>query len=512
MLANILGQSGVRTLLIERRCATVGEPRAVSIDDESLRTIQSVMLHEEALKDIVPGYGVHYYTHPGGRCFARVEPSAKPYGFHKRNAFRQPLLERTLLAGLHRYPCVQVRFDCELVDFYQDEQGVCATTRNAAGMLDKLQAAYLVGTDGGRSLVRKTIGATLCGTSFTSRWVIVDTEEDDDSFWQTRVYCDARRPVVDVPGPHRTRRFEFLLKPHESEGEALSPAVLNGMLRPFRGDRPTHIVRKTVYTFHARVADRWRDCRVFIAGDAAHLTPPYAGQGMNSGIRDAHNLGWKLVAVLGRGFSNSLLDTYQTERRDHAWALIKLALTLGIVMAPKSKASAALSSGLLTLAAYIPPLRTYLMQMRFKPKPRFETGIVVRQDSNPLAGTMFPQPELQLPGQGNRLLDDLIGPYFCLIQLGGAQALTNLRLPIWKRLDVRRIHIVPKYCETSPALPDGPILAQDINSALAALFASLPGKIVLLRPDRYVAAVFDLEEEAEIAWQLNVLLGPSSSS
>ena len=176
-------------------------------------------------------------------------------------------------------------------------------------------------------------------------------------------------------------------------------------------------------------------------------------------------------------------------------------------MAPKSKASAALSSGLLTLAGYIPPLRDYLMQMRFKPKPRFETGIVIRQDNNSLAGTMFPQPEVQLPDQRRRLLDDLIGPHFCLIQLGGAQILTKLRLPIWKRLDARCIHVVPKDGEASPSLPDSPILAQDIDSALTDLFATLPGKIVLLRPDRYVAAVFDLNEEAAIAQQLGVLLG-----
>jgi 3-(3-hydroxy-phenyl)propionate hydroxylase len=235
----------------------------------------------------VPGYGVHYYTRPGGRCFARVEPTARDYGFPKRNAFRQRLFENLQLDGLRRFPCVQVIFGHELIRFDQNENRVSATLRLIDGSIKAVECTFLVGADGGRSAVRRAIGAALVGTSFESRWLIVDTDEDDDPFWQTRVYCDAKRPIVEVPGPHKTRRFEFMLKPDESEPQMLSSKTLDHLLAPFRGSKPTNIVRKTVYTFHARVADRWRLGRVFIAGDAAHLTPPpHAGQGMNSGIRD----------------------------------------------------------------------------------------------------------------------------------------------------------------------------------------------------------------------------------
>ncbi len=511
ILANILGQAGVPTILIERRTSTVDEPRAVSIDDESLRTVQSINLHEQALADIVPGYGVHYYTRPGGRCFARVEPTVKQYGFPKRNAFRQPLLERTLLLGLRRYTCVQILFGCELLDFQQNEDRVLARIRDPNGEDQTLEASYLIGSDGGRSLVRKAIGATLRGTSFQSRWLIVDTEEDDDTFWQTRVYCDPRRPIVEVPGPHKTRRFEFMLKPDESASAMLAPEVLRDLLRPFRGDKATHIVRKTVYTFHARVADRWRTGRVFIAGDAAHLTPPYAGQGMNSGIRDAHNLGWKLAAVINGRCGKELLDTYEVERREHAWALIRLALNLGFVMAPASKIGAVLSSAVLTMAGCIPPLRSYLMQMRFKPKPRFKDGIVIRKHGDSLAGTMFPQPLVQSSDGRSNPLDELIGPNFCLIQLGGTRSLACLSHPLWLMLKASRIYIVPKDAPVGPG--DATIAAvQDIDNALSRMFALQLGKIVLLRPDRYVAAVFDFEEEHQIARRLSQMLGLASTS
>ena len=325
----MLGQSGIDTVVIDRKETTVGEPRAVSIDDESLRTMQAIGLVGEVLKNEVTGYGVHYLTEPGGRCFAKVEPTASEYGYPRRNAFRQPLFEATLREGLARFPSVRMCFGHTLEKFTQDAGGVTATVKRADGTALQVKADYMVGADGGRSPVREMLGVAMSGSTFKSRWLVVDTENDDDPFWQTRVYCDASRPVVDVPGPHRTRRYEVLIHPHEDADEAMRPERVTELLRPFRQGRATDIVRKVVYTFHARMADKWRNGRIFLAGDAAHLTPPYAGQGLNSGIRDAHNLGWKLAAATRGTISDEALDSYETERRPHAWALIRLALNLG---------------------------------------------------------------------------------------------------------------------------------------------------------------------------------------
>ncbi|MGA8133794.1 MAG: bifunctional 3-(3-hydroxy-phenyl)propionate/3-hydroxycinnamic acid hydroxylase [Pseudomonas gingeri] len=508
-LANLLGQANVDTLIIDRKAGTVTEPRAVSIDDESLRTMQAIGLDDAVLRDVVPGYGVHYFTRPGGRCFGKVEPTGKVYGFPKRNAFRQPLFESTLKNGLERFASLTARFNHELLEFTQDQHGVRALIMDADGQLLDVKACYLVACDGGRSPVRKQLGIEMVGSSFASRWLVVDTDQDDDPFWQTRVYCDARRPVVEVPGPHRTRRFEFLLKPGEADAQALSPECLHTLLRPFKGDAPVFIVRKTVYTFHARVAERWQVGRIFLAGDAAHLTPPYAGQGMNSGVRDAHNLGWKLIGVIKGKMAATALLSYESERRDHAWALIKLALNLGVVMAPATVLRARLISAAFALIGLVPPLRDYFLQMRFKPKPRFTKGLVLPEGkAGKLAcGQMFPQPLLN-DAQGHaHLLDASIGDGFALIQYGDPahQRLDQLHHGLWDHLEAKRILILPAHWQTLPSLPGCTVL-QDREEALKGLLGDSQ-QFLLLRPDRYIAAIFDMATQDQTAESLQTLFG-----
>ncbi|WP_223483585.1 bifunctional 3-(3-hydroxy-phenyl)propionate/3-hydroxycinnamic acid hydroxylase [Pseudomonas sp. A-RE-19] len=508
-LANLLGQAAVDTLIIDRKPGTVTEPRAVSIDDESLRTMQAIGLDEAVLRDVVPGYGVHYFTRPGGRCFGKVEPTGKLYGFPKRNAFRQPLFERTLKTGLERFASLKAWFGHELLEFSQDQHGVRALIRNADGEMIDVSAAYLVACDGGRSPVRKQLGIEMVGSSFSSRWLVVDTDQDDDPFWQTRVYCDARRPVVEVPGPHRTRRFEFLLKPDETDEQVLSDTRLQALLRPFKGDAPVSIVRKTVYTFHARVAERWQVDRVFLAGDAAHLTPPYAGQGMNSGVRDAHNLGWKLIGVLKGKMAETALLSYESERRDHAWALIKLALNLGVVMAPATILRARLISAAFALIGLLPPLRDYFLQMRFKPKPRFTKGLVLTKgEAGKLScGQMFPQPMLTDSHGHERLLDEAIGAGFALIQYGEptGQRIDELKHDLWDHLEAKRILILPEHVNTMPSIPGCTVL-QDREGLLKGILGD-SNKFLLLRPDRYIAAIFDRATETTAAESLQSLLG-----
>lgn len=508
-LANYLGQAGVETFIIDRKQSTVGEPRAVSIDDESLRTMQAVGMDQAVLKDVVPGYGVHYYTRPGGRCFGKVEPTSTLYGFPKRNAFRQPLFEATLHEGMHRFDNLRVGFGHELLQVEQDATGVTATVRDANGEILTVKARYLVACDGGRSPVRKQLGINMVGSSFQSRWLVVDTDQDDDPFWQCRMYCDARRPTVDVPGPHRTRRYEFMLMADESDEQMLDDERIKSLVKPFRGDKPISIVRKTVYTFHARVAERWREGRIFLAGDAAHLTPPYAGQGMNSGVRDAHNLGWKLAGVFNGHLSSDALDSYETERRDHAWALIKLALGLGVVMAPSSVWRANLISAAFRVIGLLPPLRDYFLQMRFKPKPRFTQGLVIGSGSSGQlsCGQMFPQPVVEDAAGNSVMLDAVLGTGFALLQYAprADSRLNTLQHPLWERLEARRILILPKGSAVDSS--DVASVWVDRDGALGALLGEPSGQLLLLRPDRYVAAIFPLAEEQTIADGFAALLG-----
>src|SRR5690606_33042113 len=167
--------------------------------------------------------------------------------------------------------------------------------------------------------------STLEGHTFAERWLIVDLLSRSTPFRHTRTYCDPVRPAIRLPGPDATVRYEFMLKPGETEDFALDEARIKAWIREREpSDEHLPLARKVVYTFHARIASTWRQGRVFLAGDAAHLTPPFAGQGMNSGLRDAVNLSWKLASVLQGQSGPALLDSYQQERKPHAWALIKM--------------------------------------------------------------------------------------------------------------------------------------------------------------------------------------------
>src|SRR5207248_2060401 len=207
-LANLLGVEGVRVLLIEGHTSTVQEPRAVSIDDESLRTVQAIGIVDEVLKQVVPGYGSHYYS-PAGRCFVKVEPTETPYGYPRRNAFRQPVFERQLREALDRFPHVETRFGYTLESFTHDAIGVSLCVTGPEGQQTRIACDYLVGCDGANSTVRNLLGISLEGSTFSERWLIVDLEHSENPSPHTKVFCDPRRPCITLPGPNRTRRFEF---------------------------------------------------------------------------------------------------------------------------------------------------------------------------------------------------------------------------------------------------------------------------------------------------------------
>lgn len=489
-LANLLALDGVRVLVLERNRATVQEPRAVSIDDEALRTMQAAGLVDDVLPTIVPGYG-YRYLNPAGRLFASVAPAATPYGYPRRSAFRQPVLERLLRDGLARFPDADIWFDHILEGFRQDERGIAVHVHGPDGRLFEVEAKYLVGCDGAASTVRQTLGIALEGSSFSERWLIVDLESSDASSPHTLVFCDPKRPGIALPGPDRTRRFEFKLQPHERDDEMLSPGVIAELLRT-HGASPRSATRRTVvYRFHARVAARWADRRVLLAGDAAHLSPPFAGQGMNSGIRDAHNLAWKLAAVVRGQLGPGVLDTYETERRPHMWEMIQLALRMGRVMAPPNRLAAwGLEHGVRLLTLY-PPARDYVMEMRWRPAPRFTAGFLIpdgRHAQETLVGRLFPQPHVTAADGRTVLLDAVLGNRFTLLAYTtrpGA-VFAGVSHPIWDRLGVGRVAVLPPdhtWPQTARIKA-----ALDSCGGVRAAFARYPDHVLLLRPDHYVAA------------------------
>ncbi len=496
-LANILGVEGIETLLLERNERTVSEPRAVSIDDESLRTIQGIGLADTVLADIIQGYGSHYFS-PSGRAFARVQPAAQEYGFPRRSAFRQPILEAQLREGLRYYPHVEARFSHRLDQFDHGDDGVRLSVMDPQATLQSTRCDYLVACDGARSPVRERLGIVLEGSTFNERWLIVDLVGTPDRFRHTRVFCDPRRPAISLPGPHGTRRYEFMIHAGERDEDLLREDVVRRLVgERSPGDRDLQIVRKVVYAFHARIAERWRSGRVFLAGDAAHLSPPFAGQGMNSGVRDALNLGWKLAAVLRKDLGPRLLDTYEQERKPHAWALIEMAIRIGRFMMPTSAVQAFLMQSLIRLLSVFPPARDYLMQMKFKPKPRFRTGFVVPDgaaESESLAGRLFVQPQVETPSGRRMPLDDALGRGFKLLVFSPSADAPLPELP--RALGAERVDVVPQDYNFPYPLPPQTerTMLRDCEGGIGAVLRPFGSCAVLLRPDRYVAAVIPLAQ------------------
>ena len=492
-LANLLGTMGVRAVVIERNATTVQEPRAVSIDDESLRTMQAAGVVEDVQRFLVPGYGSHYFT-PRGVRFAKVEPTGRPYGYPRRNAFRQPILEQQLRDALARFPQIDARYGWSVLRYEAAPTGVALHVTDDAGAPQTIRADYLVGCDGAASRVREQQGVHLEGTTFDERWLIVDLENNENTTEHTQVFCDRRRPCITLPGPDRTRRFEFKLLPGETDADLLQPETVQHLISSHGADPAATIKRTVVYRFHARVAPRWSFGRVLLAGDAAHLTPPFAGQGMNSGIRDAHNLAWKLAAVVGGAIGPGLLDTYEQERKDHIWQMIGLALRMGRIMAPPSWLEGVLTQGSLLALNLVPPARDYVAQMKFKPPPRFHAGFLLPDGKGrrSVVGRLLPQPLVQQADGSTALLDEVLGTRFTLLlrTADPARDFARLAHPVWDRLGVRRVAVMPQGAALTRDA--GWVAVSETDGALGRALSLYGGCALLLRPDHYVAAAVPL--------------------
>ncbi|WP_328286167.1 bifunctional 3-(3-hydroxy-phenyl)propionate/3-hydroxycinnamic acid hydroxylase MhpA [Amycolatopsis orientalis] len=337
--AALLGRYGVECLVIERWDSVYAQPRAVHLDDEVLRILGRLGLAGEFAAISRPCHGLRLLD-PDLRVLAefRRSPGAGRHGYPEANMFDQPDLEYLLRTHLETIGAVTLRGGTEVTGISQDEAGArVAVTDRGTGARETIHADYVLGCDGANSLTRTAIGATMTDLKFDQRWLVADiaTPADLGAWEGVHQVCDPRRAATYMRIGKTRYRWEFRLLPGETADDFGHLDRLHPLVAPWTGDIPAgdlEIVRVAEYTFRARVADRWRDRRVFLLGDAAHLTPPFIGQGMGAGLRDAVNLAWKLAGVLDGTLPQSTLDTYEAERKPHARAMIQRAVLIGKAM------------------------------------------------------------------------------------------------------------------------------------------------------------------------------------
>ncbi|KDF01333.1 3-(3-hydroxyphenyl)propionate hydroxylase [Mycolicibacterium aromaticivorans JS19b1 = JCM 16368] len=507
-LANILGLQGVRTLVVDERDALIDYPRGVGLDDEALRTFQAIGLVDAVLPHTVPNQILRFYDGKR-RLLAEMAPPDARFGWPKRNGFVQPLVDAELYKGLSRFDNVEVAWGHPMTSITETADGVVVELSPADSQPRKVSARYVVGCDGGRSATRRLMGVSFDGTTSSTRWLVVDIANDPLGHPNSEVGADPVRPYVSIAIAHGIRRFEFLIHGHETDEQAEDPAFVAQMLSrlvpyPDRCD----IIRRRLYTHHSRIASSFRKGRILIAGDAAHLMPVWQGQGYNSGIRDAANLGWKLAAVVKGRARDALLDSYDVERRKHARAMIDLSTTVGKVISPTNSRVAAARDVVVRAASLVPTLKRYVLEMRFKPMPRYDHGAVVHSEPrspSSAVGTLFIQPRVDTRDNQNVLLDDVIGPWFAFVCWSNnpRQLLGEKDFAAWKSLGAVFVALRPitQLHWTGHDDPDV-IVVGDRTGALKAWFDTHEESVMFLRPDRCIAGACIAQRTPELSTAL----------
>ncbi|WP_445168153.1 bifunctional 3-(3-hydroxy-phenyl)propionate/3-hydroxycinnamic acid hydroxylase MhpA [Mycolicibacterium sp. Dal123E01] len=479
--ATLLAQFGVGSLVLDRYAQVYPQPRAVHLDDEVYRIVHRLGIADEFAAISRPALGLRLLD-PQMRVLAEFDrdPARAPHGYPEANMFDQPEFETLLRANLSRHPLATLRGNVEVTDVAGIVGGRSRITfTDRTDRTDRsehvVETGYVLGCDGANSLARSRIGSTMRDLRFEQRWLVVDVATTTDLGQWAGVHqlCDPRRAGTFMQIGDVRYRWEFRLLSGESADDFGTLEALGPLIAPWTAATSLDaldLLRVTEYTFRAQLADRWRSGNIFLLGDAAHLTPPFVGQGMGAGMRDAMNLAWKLAGVIGGTLAPAALETYEQERKPHARAMIGIALMVGRAMTSGGRFGNALRRNIIPWIHRLPGFRDKVLDSRTPPLRR---SALIHRSRLPgrLGGRICPN----TPASSRGRLDDVLGIGFAIVTTQAPSAEARRRAEQYGAA----VHV---------ALP-GTDLADWLRSGHACA--------VIVRPDRTVLrAGRDVEELA----------------
>jgi 3-(3-hydroxy-phenyl)propionate hydroxylase len=484
--ACLLAGEGLTVLALESEFSPYPLPRAARFDGETMRTFQRIGVAEAIAERTYIGGGGQFLSADGEFLGGwKYHPPAN--GWENSYYFFQPELEEILNRRVESEPGVEVLRGAKLLGYDESGDVVRVRIRLADGEVVIRTAGYLVGCDGARSTVRSGMDAAIDDLGYEERWVVVDVDLLEQVELPSIItqYCDPDRPATFVPGRGTHRRWEFMLADDEDARDVEAPAVVNAMLSRYVDPSKVEIVRSALYTFHSLVCLDWRAGRVFLAGDAAHQTPPFLGQGMCGGIRDVQNLAWKLAAVAGRMAPDSLLDTYQAEREPHFRGIVSHAIECGRIVGVFDRDDAAIRDKefLRRIAEGDVPFSGYRV-------PALTGGLLGRDADSPV-GSLARQAQVE-DTEGRRcLLDEAVGGGAVLLVAGDDwDGSVEDGILLGRTADQAGVGVWAIRSESADS-PDSPSFGGQVVTSLDAELSAWMSnhRFILVRPDRYVQGV-----------------------
>ncbi|GAA2011295.1 bifunctional 3-(3-hydroxy-phenyl)propionate/3-hydroxycinnamic acid hydroxylase [Microbacterium ulmi] len=485
-LAILLGRLGWRVVAFDRQPELYPLPRACHLDHEAMRILQAMGIADAVHEAIVPAR--EYLLLRADLSVLSDLPRGwrTPTGWEASYHFFQPDIEGIFDRAATSTPGVRIRQGVEVRTIESTAQEVVLTV-GAPGSpgTETVRATFAIGADGANSFVRRALGIGEEDLGFEATWVVNDVEVHEGRSLpdvpDTGQVLDPAQPrhMAWLGGRHY--RWEFMLSPGADPVQAAAPEAVWPTLSRWVDPSTADLLRSAAYTFRSLVADTFRSGRVMLAGDAAHLMPPFMGQGMVSGMRDAATLAWMLDLVLRGSAPVAFLDAYTRSRRPHVLAFIRQSMEVGLLVCETDPVKAA--------------ARDRVLAAQIETPPPFQPAVTAFVGDHPLAGTIAVQP--RIANRDGRLLDDVLGFRFALLSPAAIDVGADVAAAL-RRLGAATAVIRPRGSAPS----EGDLVEADrrFTDWLAASGADW----VLVRPDGYVATAGagaeSLEESLASLW------------